>query len=558
MQLGYHPSSFSVRFIKRFSLSPPILSWLCLAVVMTSASVYAQPPWFNGVVPTLPPVNTYLLQEQKAVKYFDALKQRQSPLLIPLLRQLPKGADLHTHLSGAVYGETYLRWALEKNLCVNQTTFYLTKPTCDKQVCQCTTSEVAVKDVRYDKRYSELYGAIIDSWSMRNLNLANETGHDHFFEAFGKFGEAGDDREPEMIAELANRAAAGQVLYLEIMLTIEGKAFEKIGSKIGWRNSLAEMHQAVLNYVPSTPTDPKSVADTIATAKARVANVEERRKQVLQCDTPQAKPGCQVTVRYLYQVKRVNPHEKVFAQMLGGFLLTSSEPLVVGINMVQPEDDPTALENFAMQMDILNYLHQQYPTVNIALHAGELAQGLVPPEELRFHIRDSVLKGHAKRIGHGVDVLYEDNPYELLNEMAQRKVLVEICLSSNDTILGVRGWQHPFRTYMEYGVPVALATDDEGISRSDISNEYLKAVQEHQVGYLSLKAISRNSLEYSFLPGASLWANLATVQKVAVCAADVPDATMLTPPCQQFLANNEKARLQWQLEQALVKFERNF
>ncbi len=559
MQLIHHLSSHTPRLFSWGSLlQPKVALLLCLSLAMGHPLAYAQTAWFNGATLSSPPVDTLWSQEQKATQYFDSLKQHQSPLLIPFLRQMPKGADLHTHLSGAVYGETYMRWAEEKGLCINQTSLSLTKPTCENATCKCATTEVATKEMRRDKRYSELYGQIIDAWSMRNLPLLDETGHDHFFEAFGKFGEAGDGREPEMIAELTNRAAAGQVLYMEIMLTIEGKAFEKIGNKVGWRNSLADMHQAILNYVPTTPEDPKSVTDAIASAKARIADVEKKRNQVQQCNTPQAKPGCQVTVRYLYQVKRVNPHEKVFAQMLGGFLLASSEPLVVGINMVQPEDDPTALENFATQMDMLDYLHGQYPKVHIALHAGELTQGLVPPEELRTHIRDSVIKGHAQRIGHGVDVLYEDNALELLNEMARRNVLVEICLSSNDGILGVRGAQHPFRTYLEYGVPAALATDDEGIARSDISNEYLKAVQEHDIGYLPLKVMSRNGLEHAFLPGESLWQDFARGQKVATCAADSPDSAVLSCACQKFLACNEKAKLQWKLEQAFVTFERSF
>ncbi len=559
MQLIHHLSTRTPRLFRWGSLpQPKVALLLCLSLAIGPSLASAQTAWSNGAAWSSPPVNPLWVQEQKTIQYFDSIKQRQSPLLIPFLRQMPKGADLHTHLSGAVYGETYLRWAEEKGLCISQTSLSLTKPTCESATCKCAATEVAAKEMRRDKRYSELYGQIIDAWSMRNLSLLDETGHDHFFEAFGKFGEAGDGREPEMIAELTNRAASGQVLYMEIMLTIEGKAFEKIGNKVGWRNSLADMHQAILNYAPTTPEDPKSVKDVIASAKARIADVEKKRVQVLQCNTPQAKPGCQVTVRYLYQVKRVNPHEKVFAQMLGGFLLVNSEPLVVGINMVQPEDDSVALENFATQMDMLDYLHGQYPKVNIALHAGELTQGLVPPEELRFHIRDSVIKGHAKRIGHGVDVLYEDNALGLLKEMAQRNVLVEVCLSSNDGILGVRGAQHPFLTYLEYGVPVTLATDDEGIARSDISNEYLKAVREHDVGYFPLKAMSRNGLEHAFVSGESLWQDFASGQKVAACAADSPDAPVLSCACQKFLACNEKARLQWKLEQAFVAFERSF
>jgi len=125
---------------------------------------------------------------------------------------------------------------------------------------------------------------------------------------------------------------------------------------------------------------------------------------------------------------------------------------------------------------MIDYLHGIYPKVHITLHAGELAMGLVPPEDLTFHIRASVERGHAERIGHGASVMNEKNPIALLHEMAERNVLVEIALTSNDMILGVSGDDHPLPIYMKYGVPVALATDDEGVSRSDMTHEYLRAV----------------------------------------------------------------------------------
>ena len=56
--------------------------------------------------------------------------------------------------------------------------------------------------------------------------------------------------------------------------------------------------------------------------------------------------------------------------------------------------------------------------MHISLHAGELAPGMVPPDGLTYHIRLAVEQGEAERIGHGVDVMYEDRPYELLKEMA--------------------------------------------------------------------------------------------------------------------------------------------
>ena len=74
-----------------------------------------------------------------------------------------------------------------------------------------------------------------------------------------------------------------------------------------------------------------------------------------------------------------------------------------------PEDGFISMRDYTLQMKMLDYLHSVYPKVHITLHAGELAPGLVPPEGLRFHIRQAVELGHAERIGHGVDVMYEDD-----------------------------------------------------------------------------------------------------------------------------------------------------
>src|ERR1041385_2012413 len=101
------------------------------------------------------------------------------------------------------------------------------------------------------------------------------------------------------------------------------------------------------------------------------------------------------------------------------------------------------MHDFDLHMRMLDYLHGVYPKVHISLHAGELASGLVPPEGLHFHIRESIERGHAERIGHGVSVMEENDPVSLLREMAEKKVTVEICLTSNDVILGVKGREHP-------------------------------------------------------------------------------------------------------------------
>ena len=228
---------------------------------------------------------------------------------------------------------------------------------------------------------------------------------------------------------------------------------------------------------------------------------------------------------------------------------------MVGLNLVMPEDFYIPMKDFPLHMQMLGYLHQRYPKVHISLHAGELVQGLVTPEGLRFHIRDSVEIAHAERIGHGVDVMNETNPEQLLHEMAQRGVMVEICLTSNDVILGISGAKHPLRQNMHAGVPVALATDDEGVARSDMSSEYLRGAEDQKLTYLELKKMARTSVEHAFVPGTSLWREGRDFVVVSQCAKDMPGAKARSVTCHQFLQSSDKARLQWELESEFKQFE---
>ncbi len=162
----------------------------------------------------------------------------------------------------------------------------------------------------------------------------------------------------------------------------------------------------------------------------------------------------------------------------------------------------------------------------------------------------------ADRIGHGVDVMYEDRPYDLLKNMADKGVLVETNLTSNKVILGVEGKTHPFATYRKFGVPVALSTDDEGISRIDLTHEYVTAVEAFALTYADLKELVRNSLEYSFLPGPSLWDDKGAYLSVAPdCQADTPSPGAPSAACATFLRASEKAQQQWELERRFKAFE---
>ena len=169
-------------------------------------------------------------------------------------------------------------------------------------------------------------------------------------------------------------------------------------------------------------------------------------------------------------------------------------------------------------------------------------------------------QAHAERIGHGVDVMYEDHPYDLLREMAAKHVMVEINLTSNDVILNVKGEDHPLPFYLAAHVPVALSTDDEGVSRIDLTHEYVRAAVTYHLTYPQLKQMVRTSLEHSFLSGASLWA-VATPETlsepVAACRGQL-GAAAATGACAALVAGSEKAKQQWELEHRFHTFEASF
>ncbi len=153
-----------------------------------------------------------------------------------------------------------------------------------------------------------------------------------------------------------------------------------------------------------------------------------------------------------------------------------------------------------------------------------------------------------------MDVAWEDKSHELLRELAARNVPIEVPLTSNEQILKVAGDAHPLPLYRDYGVPVVLATDDPGVSRIDISEEYQKAETTYRLDYRQMKDLARNSLEYAFLPGKGLWADRDRNLPVAECRIlSLPSYG--TPRCKAFLAANPKASFEAAQEKAFGAFE---
>ncbi len=404
-----------------------------------------------------------------------------TPALTMFLREMPKGGDLHNHLSGAIYAESFIKWAAEDGLCLTVSTLSISP-----RPCTAASNEVDASKITRDQT---LYDRVVDAWSVRNWNPARKSGHDQFFETFQKFDPAGEGHLGDMLAEVASRAGSQNIGYLELMLGPDRGHEFQLASKLKNTTDFGAMRDRLLAL---------GLRDSLAGSRRELDAAEAKSRQLMNCAARNRDPGCNVTTRFLYQVLRGVDQHIVFAQILTGFEMARFDPRWVGLNLVMPEDALIPMRDFRLHMQMIDFLHKLYPEVKITLHAGELAEGLVPPDGMRFHIRESISRGHALRIGHGTDVAYEDSSESLLHEMASRQIPVEISLSSSDVILGISGKRHPLRTYLAYGVPVVLATDDEGVSRSTLTFEFRRAVQDQGLDYPTLKRMVRNSIAFSF------------------------------------------------------------
>src|SRR5438105_8262138 len=123
--------------------------------------------------------------EERTARYFESIR-KSPPQEWAFLIRMPKGADLHNHLSGAIYAESYIQWASDNGLCINTVTMALSAPPANAP-CDPESGQPPAKSALTN---GALYGKMIDAWSMRNWQLSGQSGHDHFFDTFLKFGPA--------------------------------------------------------------------------------------------------------------------------------------------------------------------------------------------------------------------------------------------------------------------------------------------------------------------------------------------------------------------------------
>jgi adenosine deaminase len=427
---------------------------------------------------------------------FEAARENRT-VLRAFLHRMPKGGDLHTHLAGSIYAERFIAWAAQQELCVNPQKVVVPKPQCDR------AGAVPVSDAMRDQ---QLYNLLVDAFSMRAFlpTPAVPTGHDEFFALFDKFGAVSGSHFVDMTIDQLRRYDSENVQYVEFMVS-------------SWcpndRDRFVKAISEATDDASKLKTlEASGLGDCVAATRNGVTASIGKITTALACDARNTQPGCGVTFRYILQINRNNSPDEVFVQTAIAAALIRADPRIVALNFVGPEDNFVARRDYTRHMQIIRFLANDVP---VALHAGELWLGLVPPPDLAFHIREAIEIAGARRIGHGVTLAFERDMEDLLAEMRARPVVVEINLTSNDLILGVRGKDHPLPAYLAAGVPVVLSSDDAGISRIDLTNEYLRAARDYGLEYRALKAIARNALIYSFLDEAQKRDELARFDRAS-------------------------------------------
>jgi adenosine deaminase len=473
--------------------------------------------------------------ERSTARRFEQAR-RDEPSLIAFLRAMPKGADLHNHVGGALYSEEGLQEAIRHHLYFN--------PSTNRFEEQKTDQNVPAEQLLGDDR---LRYQFLDAATMRGPTSGPAGGHDHFFRTFGLRNSAwrGTPFE-EALATVVRRAHLQNEQYLELMAEPAGDAMDRVVAAA----AAADTPEQALERL-------KPLIDAYVTA-AR-ADLDQRDRAVAEkVGVPPPLSGADrpITARYLVSAFRLDPDEKVFATWAAAFALMRVDPRVVGVNLVAPEDHPLASERFDSQMRLLDFLWQRFQHPNITLHAGELNLFIAPMEEMTHHIRRSIEVGHARRIGHGISVAWEDDVPGLLREMRDQGIAVEVCPTSNAVILGAEGDRHPFRLYRRAGVPLTLNTDDEGVNRSNLTMEFVRASRSWNLSYTDLKELARNSIEYSFLPGESLFER-HDYHRLRRPFRPLRDHHWSpTPDDAKLLAASDKATVQARLERAFLAFER--
>ncbi len=399
--------------------------------------------------------------------WFDTIKSEATDeQLHQFLYEMPKGGDLHLHISGSVFPEWWYEMALEAE--ADGYTYY---------------TKVRIDNCRP-------YGGDMFSGGAPYLMMFNTVGQNSLAELDdcekGEYVALADlnkvQKEAWMDSLRLDKSYEGRDEFFETHWQRLGDLTSNpnIGGDLIVRNLQAFSDEGMIYMEPQvspagfkhpdgTPIDPFEMARIY----------DERLSQKDAQDTG-------MTWRFQIAFLRFVPQATEILKMAYQFV--SVTDTYVAVNLVGREDND---KGYPLRfLDTFRELRRTHNNVRLSIHAGEV-------DEPNYHVRDTLLLG-AERIGHGVNLITDPDTMRL---MRHGPYMVEINLISNLLLEYVDDYsQHPFPEYLRMGIPVALSTDDRGMWDSTMTDEFFVAVKEFNLSWEEIKRLSENSLKYAFLP----------------------------------------------------------
>lgn len=431
---------------------------------------------------------------QTAESYLEKIRNNEA-LLTAFFQQMPKGGDLHHHFSGSVYAEPLLERAIAEDFYLNLETMEVSKTKPEKGNWQTFSS------LKNNGKLAQYEQQVMQTWSAKDYN-GSVPSDDLFFDSFMKFEPTIAGHFAEGMLELKKRAISENVSYIETQLStipcdMNISDLTDFNTKLRQAASQKD-EKAVLKlldelYKSIEKKDAKKYAEDFNN------NFIAKLHKDLKIDDER------FTMRYQNFVLRFMEPVDLFKNLIIAFISSNESKLTAGVNIVSPEHGENSMKDYWLHMVMFKYCHSKFPDVKYTLHAGELTLGLVQPEDLTWHINDAIYVAGANRIGHGVDIAYEANSYDLLKYMSKNNIPIEINLASNEFILKVKENRHPFTLYKEFNVPIVISTDDAGILRSNMTEQYVLLAKRYpDVNYEVIKKYVYNSINYSFIQDESV------------------------------------------------------
>lgn len=155
---------------------------------------------------------------------------------------------------------------------------------------------------------------------------------------------------------------------------------------------------------------------------------------------------------------------------------------IVGLDLAGAE----AIYPNELYKDLFEIINQR--KIPFTIHSGEA---------LGYESVDSAIKFNAKRIGHGIRSIENEETIDLL---IKNNVMLEVCPTSNIDTFSVDKYEnHPIYELYKRGVKISINTDDRTVSNITLEKEYEKLKEYFKFTDEDFKKINIDSLNSSFI-----------------------------------------------------------